>query len=520
MIRGLHCTANEVGWGQIEFVSDDMASLLAALQSLGYAGSFPQDVEINGFSNDSRRLVVGEVFLAYPGCSFDGRDFIEQAIAKGAAACLVERVGFLSCGDYAVPVIPIENLQSKLGVLLSSVFGNPSENLNVVGITGTNGKSSCVFFLAQAYEALGIKSGVLGTIGNGVWPRIKQSELTTLDPIGLHKWMHRFLTAPVEKVAMEVSSHALAQSRVDNVCFDVAVFTSLSHEHLDYHETMEAYAKAKYKLFQFPSISVGVTNLDDPYGVALLKQRTDIRWIGYTLQDNAGCSEVVRADNILTLPDGVEFTVHSPWGGWTVRLPLFGRFNVANVLAVIAVLGANGLSLLELKMAISSLFPVKGRMQVISTIDQPTIVVDYAHTPDALKHALLSLSEHFSGKVWCVFGCGGDRDKVKRPMMAAIAEQMADRVIVTSDNCRSESIDQILADIRAGFKDSAAAVEIVDRLAAITYAVQSASKDDIVLLAGKGHETQLSFTDASGCEEFSDLELAKEVLKIHSGDNA
>lgn len=488
-----------------------MASLLAVLDSLGAACDLKHDVTVRGFSLDSRKVQPGDVFLAFPGSTADGRLFIKEALSKGAIACLIEAGSFNITPESNVPLIKVPDLKQRLGYLLSSFYQHPSAACDLIGVTGTNGKSSVVLFLAQAIQALQRSVGVLGTIGNGVWPRLTTGELTTLDAVELNRWLCSFRSQSMDVVAMEVSSHALSQYRVCGLQYDVAVFTGLSHDHLDYHGTMQAYAEAKFTLFDFSSLKCGVVNLDDSYAPDLLRRKDDSFWVGYTLCGRRDCGQVVSASEIQQDGSGVSFDVDSPWGSLSLRLPLFGRFNISNALAAVAVIGSLGFSIEEIQASIQTLKPVKGRMEVIETPGFPTVVVDYAHTPDALANALSALREHLSQKIWCVFGCGGDRDSAKRPLMAKAAETLADHVIVTSDNSRGEPIDRIMKDISAGFRYPDRVIECVDRVRAITLAIKSAGESDVILLAGRGHEIVMKSQSGPECAR-SDYSIVQGII--------
>ena len=492
-----------------------LKSLHQILNLLGQNTDGISDAMISAVHNDSRQVAANDLFLAYPGACLDGRDYIARAIAMGAAACLVEMLGFQPQHTYSVPVIAVPNLQDRVCDIAAFFMDEPATHLDLVGVTGTSGKSSCVHFIAQALGSLDCKTGVLGTIGNGVWPHLTASSLTTLDGIGVNRYLQHFLTDGVSRVAMEVSSHALSQKRVYGLPFKIAVFTSLSHEHLDYHGSMEAYARAKFELFHYPSLEAGVVNLDDHYGRLLVKERDDIRWLGYTVDGEFSVPgiDIIRASNVVCDQNGVSFDVDTPTVSLSVSLPLLGRFNIGNVLAVIGVLEHLGLTQEQIQRAVSGLTTIEGRMQVLTTRGAPTVVVDYAHKPGALENALGAVKQHFSGQVYCVFGCGGERDRSKRPLMAKIAEQSAAQVIVTSDNCRGEPLEQIWSDIRQGFSSMAHVKEIADRSDAIAYAVQSAGIGDIVFLAGMGHELVSVDSEKS---LLTDFEIAQRALAKHS----
>lgn len=463
-------------------------------------------VPIEKLTNDSRRVTPDAVFAAYPGATSDGRKFIDQAIQAGASAVLWEPSGFQRRPEWDVPNMPVANLASRLGELADAVYGHPSQRLWVIGVTGTNGKTSCSYWLAQALTALGFRTAVLGTLGNGFTNDLSASNNTTPDAIVLHESLAGYASAGARAVAMEVSSHGLAQRRVDAIAFDFAVFTNLTRDHLDFHATMEDYAAAKARLFDMPSLSYAIVNSDDAFGVELARRAAKRRLECVTYGIDSGD---VRAKNIVLKSDGVSFEVTSRWGDFTVRAPVVGRFNVYNLLAVTAVLLAANIESAAIALALSKISPVPGRMQHIVADSGPTVVVDYAHTPDALEKALLSLREITSGRLLCVFGCGGNRDRGKRPLMGSAAARLADFTILTSDNPRDENAAAIIAEIVAAMQGEYEVIE--DRAAAIAHAITAARAEDVVLIAGKGHET---YQEMAGRRiPFDDAAIAGECLQ-------
>lgn len=484
-------------------------SLRTLLQDFTVDDCVPE-VEITGLSLDSRRVVPGDLFIALSGHNTSGTHYINDAIANGARACMIDSV---DAGDArsALPLIKINNLADQLGGIIARFYKNPSKNMKVIGITGTNGKTSCAHFIAQAFHLYHARAAVLGTVGNGVWPEIAPSPLTTLDAVSLQKHLALFVEEKVETVAMEVSSHALVQQRVAAVDFNTAIFTGLTHDHLDYHGSMQAYAQAKFQLFQHRSLGYGIVNCDDDYANELLESRHDLTWYGYSLHAQTALSiPVVTVESCTSNLAGMTAVISSPWGFGELTTSILGEFNLANLLAVVITLCLSGIPFLKVLALLSQLKPVTGRMECLSQDKAPLLVVDYAHTPDALAKALQSLKPHCEGKLWCLFGCGGNRDRAKRVAMAAVAEQHSDCIIITSDNPREESQQDIAADIMSGFSEQADIMQIEDRKAAIAYAVQCAKPCDIVLLAGKGHET----TQVIGAktELFSDQQQARHAL--------
>jgi UDP-N-acetylmuramoyl-L-alanyl-D-glutamate--2,6-diaminopimelate ligase len=381
-----------------------------------------------------------------------------------------------------VPLIAVKGLREQVGVIAERFFDDPGRDLFIIGITGTNGKTSCAHLLAQAFERLDVCAAVIGTLGWGLVHDLHKISLTTPDPVSLHRTLRDIRTLGATHVCMEVSSHALAQGRVSGVSFDAALFTNLSHDHLDYHNNFADYAAAKELLFEFPALRFAVINRDDDFGRELATRVTAPTWT-YGL---SGAD--VTAGKVEAGVCGLNLELKSTAGLIHAHTELVGRINVHNVLAVAAVLLADGSTAAMAAEAIDHLAPVPGRMELFHKTHNggPSVVVDYAHTPDALERALSSIREHCSGRVWCVFGCGGDRDRAKRPLMGAIAERLADEVVVTDDNPRHEAPGDITDEIITGMSVSPAVIN--DRVQAIRWAISHARKQDWVLIAGKGHE--------------------------------
>ena len=460
---------------------------------------------------DSRQVVPGALFLAYPGVHSDGRDYIPQAIAAGASAVLWEKVGFTWPTRYAISNVAMANLKQQVGLIAADFYGRPSQNLTVIGITGTNGKTSVSLWIAQCLGLLGQKSAVLGTIGSGIVgapnTTLAVSSNTTPDAILLQGMLAKFASQNANAVVMEVSSHGLDQGRVNGVDFDIAVLTNLSRDHLDYHQTMEAYAGAKQALFAWPSLTCAVVNTDDVFGQAIAVKLTSEHksLLSYGLETGD-----VRASNLQLQQQGISMMVTTPQGIAQVSAPVLGRFNAYNLLAVLATLLALDISLADAVSAISKIKPVPGRMQQLGGAELPLVVIDYAHTPDALEKVLATLREQLepNSKIICVFGCGGERDAGKRPLMGAIATTLADEVIVTTDNPRNEDSASIIHQIVAGL-NGFYRVE-PDRAAAINLGVARANPGDILLVAGKGHE---DYQEIAGVKlPFSDIAVAQIAL--------
>jgi UDP-N-acetylmuramoyl-L-alanyl-D-glutamate--2,6-diaminopimelate ligase len=452
------------------------------------------DLEVHGISMDSRQVKPGDLFIAYPGEENDGRHFIQQATQSGAVAILAEDVadGFV----LEKPVTKnralflVKNVREKISQIAARFYGHPSRQMNITGVTGTNGKTSIAYLLAYAFRNNQCNNSVyFGTLGVGFPDALKESTHTTLDPIHLQENLSDYQKQAVTHATLEVSSHALAQGRVAQIEFDTAVFTNLTHDHLDYHITMEAYGEAKAKLFkQFGLNSAGI-NWDDAFGASLYESLdASILKMGYSLQNPTAD---IFADNIIYSFQGIQANIRTPWGEGVLKTPLIGRFNVYNILAVVGVLGLFYPLKAVLKI-IEQLPHVPGRMQCLSKENKPLFVIDYAHTPDALKNVLMTakdLIQGTGGELWCVFGCGGDRDKTKRPVMGRVAEEYADHLLITNDNPRTEEPEVIAKDIFSGIKNRQNIKMILDREKAITYAYQQAKPRDIILIAGKGHES-------------------------------
>jgi UDP-N-acetylmuramoyl-L-alanyl-D-glutamate--2,6-diaminopimelate ligase len=408
-------------------------------------------------------------------------------------------------------VIWINGLRSQVGEIAARFYGRPSESLRVVGVTGTNGKTSIVQLLASALDQLGAKAATIGTLGAGMVGAIDSGERTTPDAISVHALLAQFRAAGATDVAMEVSSHALDQGRVNAVAFGLAVFTNLTRDHLDYHGDMSAYGAAKSRLFTWPGLRTAIINVDDEFGRVLASGLAGaVTCLRYSSEGNAA---EIRASAIRTGGEGLRFVLSTPWGEAEVATPLLGRFNVANLLAVAGSLGAFGYSFAQIHNVLPQLRPVAGRMNRLGgERELPLVVVDYAHTPDALEQALTSLRAHCRGRLICVFGCGGDRDQGKRPQMGGIAERLADRIIVTDDNPRSENGDFIVTQILAGLARPHAATVQRDRAQAIALALHEARYGDVVLIAGKGHEP---YQEIAGVRHpFDDLDVARRALEV------
>jgi UDP-N-acetylmuramoyl-L-alanyl-D-glutamate--2,6-diaminopimelate ligase len=484
-------------------VSDTVESILRRLAAQG--------ARVTGLATDSRTLARGEVFIAYPGGRADGRRFIADAVARGAAGVVWERADFAWNPEWAVPNVPVDGLRTLAGPLAHEVYGRPSEKLWIIGVTGTNGKTSCTQWIARACGDCGARTAVVGTLGTGFPGALDPGINTTPDPVLLHRSLARLLAAGAQGAAIEVTSIGLDQGRLNGIAFGAALFTNLSRDHLDYHGDMESYARAKRRLFETPGLKHAVLNLDDVQGVKIARtlSGTGVTRTGYScfesVAERAGLDRFVEAQAVSLSSAGVAFDLSSSWGRARVRSALLGRFNVSNLLGVAGAMLVSGVPFDCTIAALSRIEPVPGRMQRLGGGTAPLVVVDYAHSPDALEKTLGTLKDVAragSGRLVVVFGCGGERDRGKRPLMGAVAARHADAVIVTSDNPRGEDPVAIISEVVAGIPG--AHEVIVDRRDAIERAIAGARAGDIVLLAGKGHETyqeiagrRLPFSDAS-----------------------
>lgn len=477
-------------------------NLSAVLDFLAVAGNF--DLELQNIRRDNRQVEPGDLFIAVRGLKTDGRDFIDAAIARGAVAVLTQEP--YEC-DSLVPIITVPNLKDQLPALSAAFYNYPAQHLKTIGITGTNGKTSTSHYIAQILNSAGLTCGVMGTIGNGLLGKLNPTQLTTSDCCTVQQQFAAVKDLGAQFVAMEVSSHALAQQRLLGIDFDTAVFTNLSQDHLDYHANMQDYFAAKALLFTEYDIKNAVINIDDPWSaklIALLPSNTNL--ITYSLFDNTA-AVYLSADQI-----------HTPWGNASFTTRLLGDFNKSNVLATIAVCCLQNISLDTVLSAVKNLQPVAGRMQVVEHNDPnaPKVVVDYAHTPDAVSKALKALRDYTNGTLYCIIGCGGDRDRSKRPLMLQAALENSDQVIISQDNPRTEDPQQIVQDMLHGNTSQKIHIEL-DRAKAIQFAIARADKQDLILIAGKGHEDyQIIGTQKL---PFSDILEAQQAL-VKRSENA
>ena len=477
---------------------------LAALQRLAALG-----VQPGGVADDSRQVRAGDLFLAYPGDQADGRRHIADAIARGAAAVLWEATAdFVWQPEWRIANLPGSGLRTLCGPLAHTVCGRPSERLSLIAITGTNGKTTVSQWLGKTHPRT---CAIIGTLGAGLPDRLADTGFTTPEATTLARYLAEFADAEAQACALEVSSIGIEEGRLNGARVDVAVFTNLTRDHLDYHGTMEAYAAAKEKLFAWPRLRLAVINLDDPFGGELAARSTATKVVGYTQHDAPSNRQgTIHAERVEETLDGLRFMLCAPSGRALVETSLIGRYNVSNLLAVAAVLLDAGLTPKEVAARFANLASPPGRLERIGGVNAPLIAVDYAHTPDALENALRALREVArvrGGGLTVIFGCGGDRDSGKRPLMGAVATQFADRVVLTSDNPRSEDAGRIIEQIRAG---APAAEVIPDRAEAILRSIVEAHPADVLLIAGKGHEP---YQEIAGVRRpFSDVAEARAAL--------
>jgi UDP-N-acetylmuramoyl-L-alanyl-D-glutamate--2,6-diaminopimelate ligase len=461
---------------------------------------------INSITSDSRKVEKNSLFIAYPGANMDGREYIQDAIKKGASAVIWEEKGFAWNPNWDVKNVPVADLQFQAGHIASQFYQKPSEKLWMIGVTGTNGKTSVSHWIAQAMTYLHKQSAVIGTLGSGFIHALEPAQNTTPGPVDLQQMLNSFVSDGVEVVAMEASSHGLEQGRLNGVEFDLAVFTNLTQDHLDYHKTMQAYMQAKRRLFNWPTIKCSIVNVDDKNGK---KMAAELKLAGSEVLTYGILAGDVRATDIGY--KDTHFTAHivSQLGEADVSINLIGEFNVYNAMAVLATLLASKIPFKNAIEALQQLSPVRGRMQMFGGGDLPLVVVDYAHTPDALEKVLKALKPQTKSKLVCVFGCGGNRDVSKRTMMGHMVSKFVNAAVVTNDNPRNEDPDKIIQAIVSGMSGNFLIEP--DRAKAIAISILAAKAGDVVLVAGKGHE---EYQEIEGIKHyFSDAEQVKLALE-------
>lgn len=472
------------------------------------------DVTIHGLQTDSRNVGSGDAFVALAGAATAADYYVDMAIAAGATVVLLESESESECREYqGALIVPVAGLRQLLGKIAARFYEHPSRRLRLIGVTGTNGKTSVSHYVAQILGHAGVSCGVLGTLGYGLPGALQEASHTTPDVVQTNRVLTGILAQGGRAAAMEVSSHGLDQGRVDGLTITGAVFTNLTRDHLDYHGSMEAYGAAKARLFEREDVQFSVINFDDPFGRQLyenLDGKCDrIRYSRHESQTELWLKDFHPTD------DGFRAVVDGEWGGFELSVPLMGSFNVSNVLAATATALTLNVTVEQVQQAAAKLVPPPGRLERFCGANGVRAVVDYAHTPDALANALAALRPHVTGRLICVFGCGGDRDSGKRPEMAKEAQKNADVIIVTDDNPRTENPESIVQGILAGFSSPDSARIIHDRAEAIHVAITMASADDLVLVAGKGHEC---WQEIAGQKlPFSDAAQVRQVLKLEGG---
>jgi UDP-N-acetylmuramoyl-L-alanyl-D-glutamate--2,6-diaminopimelate ligase len=477
-------------------------------------------IDVTGVAIDSRKVNSGDLFMAYRGTDVNGVDYINDAIKAGAVAIAVNENEEIDLESISVPIIEVPNLRKQAGIIISRFYNEPSKEIQVIGVTGTNGKTTVSYMIAHALNFLSKESAVIGTIGIGKFGKVESAVTTTPDPVKLHSLFSNWRDE-VDTVVMEVSSHALDQGRVSGTDFNTAIFTNLSRDHLDYHGTLDDYADAKYQLFESSGLENAIINIDDSYGDKLIGLLpTGLNVFAYSTKTNKVeknredisfiFCEKIKTDHLRT-----EITIQSPWGTVTILTNLLGEFNVENILAAFTALCVSGFNVQQVADALSKFTGVPGRMEYfssqINSNTKPLIVVDYAHTPDALEKALTTLRSYCQGRLYCVFGCGGDRDSGKRSQMGSISESLSDYVILTNDNPRTEPEEEIIENILEGIKEKSKVTIKYDRSDAIINTFLCANKDDVILIAGKGHETTQQI--GTTLSPFSDRELARRLME-------
>lgn len=479
------------------------AHLADLLQGLIAADAIP-DCSVTGISVDSREVKPGHLFIGMPGENSDGRAFTSNAIENGAVALLLEAEASANESVEGVPVLQLQNLRQHVGLILNRFYGFPSSQIKVIGITGTNGKTTCTQLLGRILDRPDQRCAIIGTLGNGFPGELETATHTTPDVATVHRLLSDFVAQGAHAVCMEVSSHALEQNRVAGINFNIAVFTNLTRDHLDYHGDMESYAAAKARLFAVDGLEVAVINLDDEFGRQLAAGLREVEVVGFGISRG-----YMRAENIHAQTEGTAMTLLIGENRYDVRSGVYGEFNVSNLLAVACVLKALEWTDEEIIAALSKTAPVPGRMERFGHAETgPVVVVDYAHTPDALQHALTALRAHTQGTLWCVFGCGGDRDRGKRPLMGKVADELADLVVLTDDNPRTESPEQIIEEIEQGMVRPHHVTRPRER--AVRETIAEAEVSDLILLAGKGHEDYQEIGKQR--LHYSDRELVREIL--------
>ena len=487
-----------------------MKSKAHNLKDLLYGIKDAPPIKYNNICDDSRYVNKGTVFFAVKGLSSDGCDFIESAINSGACAVVYEPPYDLSNIETSIPIIAVDDLKLEIANIVSRHYESSINEMSIIGVTGTNGKTTVSWLIHQGFKKIGYKSGYIGTLGYGL-ENLNLNELTTPSCMKLHKILSEFQNSGVEYVVMEISSHAIDQKRIEGINFNTVIFTNLSRDHIDYHGNMENYGETKAKLFLERQSKIKIININDSFGRSLI-ERVDEGVISTSIEPiNIDKDKFISVTKYETNGSGFDIDLKSSWGTFKTHVPLLGIFNIENVIQTIALFLSHGFSMSKIQTIIEGMKAPSGRMESVYVDNShllPKVLVDFSHTPDALKLSLQSIRDHYDGKIWCVFGCGGDRDRGKRKMMGNIAERYADYVIVTSDNPRNENPEKIISDILEGI--SSKVETIVSREEAINFAIMKANKNEIILITGKGHESYQKIGEET--LEFSDHKISKRSL--------
>lgn len=482
-------------------------SLLQLIEGLTQENNIT-DVEVMGIENHSSRVKSGDLYLAVQGIQSHGLDYLPEAIERGA--CAVAWHGASALIEHCkIPTIQVAGLPNKMGVIADRFFGHPSQAMEVIAVTGTDGKSSVSHFIAEALSMPNNDCGLIGTLGYGYLGRLQTSGHTTPDALQMHKILYKFQQNQTAQVVIEASSHGLEQGRMNGVAVDVAVFTNLGDDHSDYHGSQANYAAAKRRLFEFGSLKTAVINIDDAFGASLpVACHKGVSVLTYSTKSSSADAHLLEAQ---MKPQGLAVTASVLGKRVELETTLFGEFNTYNLLAAMLVLHSQGLSVDNIMKCLGGVHTVRGRMQRLGGNGAPVVFIDYAHTPQALEQALISCRHYTTGRLFCVFGCGGNRDRSKRAIMGQVAEHYADEVVVCDDNPRHEDPDVIFADILTGMREGPNVKLIHNRARAIESTIRNADQDDVVLVAGKGHETYQLIGNEK--KVFDDVDYVQKVCK-------
>lgn len=472
------------------------------------------ELHVSGIAIDSRKVKPGDLFLAYKGSQNNGMDYIEEAVQSGAIAIAIDNDEAISVELSSTKIFKVISLRKRAGYIISRFYDEPSKSIQLIGVTGTNGKTTVSYMIAYALYILGKQSALIGTLGYGRFLHLEDSTTTTPDPVTLHSLLTNWRDN-IDFVAMEISSHAIDQGRVAGAIFDTAVFTNLTRDHLDYHKTIEGYVDAKFQFFQSSGLKHAVVNIDDSYGPQLIDSLPPgLKIVVFSVKQDLSklnkkdvsfvCCNEIKTSNLNSI-----ISIDSSWGQVIIQTSLLGAFNVENILAAFGTLCVSGFNIERIAKTLSEFSGVPGRMEFFYAEDKPLLVIDYAHTPDALEKALIALRPYCSGKLYCIFGCGGDRDEGKRSQMGASSERLSDYIVLTNDNPRTEAPEKIVENILEGIQNKSTVTIKYDRSDAIINTFLNANVNDVILIAGKGHEMTQQIGEL--LLPFSDRELARRL---------